>query len=316
MSSGNHNHLPNELIEVSIIIINYNSSHYTHQCVASIIAKSTVPHYEIIIIDNDSQEDDFQNLASLKDLPSVRIFRSSINIGFSGGNMLGVQHANPTSSFFFFLNNDCTLINDVTSILSDFLKNTPNAGIVTPQMFSPDMIRILSFGYYPSVGAILFGYGFMRLFHKEMFRSNIVEYHSPVTIPYASGSALFVRADYFKQLGGFDTSYFLYCEEEDICMRMQKHHWDVYLVPHAKFIHYGGGSTNRNLAIKKEFYISYLYFIRKFYSLPSRIALQLLFFIKLVRKFYKDIEFVKLAVFVLQGAPMKESLRIKHLTKN
>jgi len=303
--------IPENSPKVSVIIINYNSSTFTLQCVKSIIdLTSGIKNFEIIVVDNNSSEEDFKSLAPVQDIAIVKLIRSKINLGFSGGNMLGVQHSsNP--SYYFFLNNDCIFVNDVITTLANFLENNKSAGLVTGQMFAPDMKRQSSFGYYPSVGGILLGNGFMRMFKAEMFRSNKVEYPKPVIIPYATGSAMFVRAEYFASLGGFDTNYFLFCEEEDICRSMQKRGWEIYLVPDAKFIHYGGGSTKRNLAVDKEFYISYLYFIRKHYGYFSRHILKWLYATKLFRKFYKDVKFAKLSFFVLKNAPMKESLRFK-----
>jgi GT2 family glycosyltransferase len=298
---------------VSVIIINYNSSSYTTQCALSIIEQTKAgSKFEIIIVDNNSQQEDFDQLASVREIPFVKIFRSRINLGFSGGNMMGVQHAS-ASSYYFFLNNDCVFLNDVIATLIEFLDQNQSAGVITGQMYSANMERQPSFGYYPSVPAILFGHGLMRIFCKDLYRSNKAEYHQPVIIPYTTGSAMFVRANYFASLGGFDTNYFLFCEEEDICMTMRRKGWGVYLVPAAKFIHYGGGSTNRNLDIDKEFYISYLYFIRKHYGCINRLVLKILYTTKLFRKLYKGRKFLKLSWFVLKGAPMKYSLRFKQV---
>jgi GT2 family glycosyltransferase len=300
-------------IEVSVIIINYNSSHYTLQCVDSIIKHSLLSAYEIIIVDNNSTEEDYYKLYSLKTISRISVIRSKINLGFSGGNMFGVQHASQGSIYYYFLNNDCQFLSDNISILANFLKNNPKTGIATPQMYSDDLKIQPSFGYYPSIGDILLGHGFMRWVNPMMYPSQRKEYHLPVSVPYATGSAMFVRVDYFALLGGFDTNYFLYCEEEDLCMGMRRKGWEINLVPEAKFIHYGGGSTKRNLAIEKEFYISYLYFIRKFYSPPQRLLLQLLYSLKLLRKFYKSVNFFKLAFFIFRGAPLKESLKFEQI---
>ena len=300
--------------KVSVIIINYNSSSFTIQCVNSIIdLTKEIKNFEIIVVDNNSKAEDFVCLDAIQRTTKVKIIRSKINLGFSGGNMLGVQHAANDTSFYFFLNNDCVFIDDVISTLATFLLNNPSVGLVTGQMYSASMQRQASFGYYPSIGAILLGHSFMRIFDSVMYRSNKVEYPQPVSIPYATGSAMFVNAEYFAALGGFDTNYFLFCEEEDICMSLQKRGWGIYLVPEAKFIHYGGSSTQRNLAVDKEFYISYLYFMRKHYGYLSRAVLKLLYAIKLFRKLYKDVKFAKLSFFVLKNAPMKESLRFKQI---
>src|ERR1035437_10374937 len=142
--------------KVSVIIINYNSGSFTIQCVNSIIDLTKgIKNFEIIVVDNNSREEDFVCLEAIQGNTKVKIIRSKINLGFSGGNILGVQHAAGDASFYFFLNNDCVFINDVISTLTEFLLNNQSVGLVTGQMYSANMQRQSSFGYYPSIGAIL-----------------------------------------------------------------------------------------------------------------------------------------------------------------
>jgi hypothetical protein len=86
---------------------------------------------------------------------------------------------------------------------------------------------------------------------------------------------------------------------------------DVHLVPAARFIHSGGESTRRDLSIAKEYYISLFYFHRKYFSLWERAALRVYYFLKVLKKAYKDSANAKVAWFILRGAPMKESLRFR-----
>jgi GT2 family glycosyltransferase len=299
--------------EVAVILVNYNSSRHTLNCVRALRERTALPDYEIVVVDNHSRPEEFELLAPLQALPRVNVFRSWINLGFSGGNTLGVQFASPSADYYFFLNNDCVVLNDVVSILATFLKDHPRAGVATGQMYSPDMARQASFGHFPSLGGILFGRGLMRLFDKELYRSSRTEYRAPVTVPYVTGCAMFVRKEPFVRLGGFDTSYFLYCEEEDLCMGMRRHGWDTYLVPEARFVHHGGASTVQGLAIEREFYISFLYFLRKFYSWPSRVMIQLFYVVKLLRKTFRASAYARLGWFVLRGAPAKSSLRFRQV---
>ena len=97
--------------DVAIILINYNSSNYSIDCIESIISNTNNKlNYQIIVIDNASGTKDYKNLknklASFD--KNIFLFRSRINLGFSGGNMLGVQFSN--ARYYFFLNNDCILI--------------------------------------------------------------------------------------------------------------------------------------------------------------------------------------------------------------
>lgn len=107
--------------DVSVILINYNSSEFTISCVQSIIEKTDKSlNYNIVVVDNSSEIEDYKNLHQLKDIENIQIIRSDLNLGFSCGNMYGVSFTK--AKYYFFLNNDCKLLNDCLNILFDFQK--------------------------------------------------------------------------------------------------------------------------------------------------------------------------------------------------
>lgn len=126
---------------------------------------------------------------------------------------------------------------------------------------------------------------------------------------------MFIRAIPFEEIGGFDTNYFLYCEEEDIALRLSRKGGYTYLVPEAQYQHFENKSSVSESTIRlpflKEFYISFLYYFRKNYSLTYARAMQIIHFFKLLRKFYKNRGYITLAFFVARGAPVNQSLRFK-----
>ena len=127
---------------------------------------------------------------------------------------------------------------------------------------------------------------------------------------------MFVDYSKFARIGGFDTNYFLYCEEEDIAKKMNTNGFSVFLVPDAKFIHHMGKSTSRNLDIEKENYISLLYYHKKHSNSVIFILHKVFYFFKNIKKFYKHIDYVKLSIFILCGAKMKYSLKHKQKLRN
>mgnify|MGYP006391830701 FL=1 len=102
------------MFEIAVILINYNSSEHSINCIHSIIEKtSKTLNYQIIITDNCSEKEDFLKLKSFCDetnFPNLELHRSQINTGFGGGNMFGVQFSN--AKYLAFLNNDTLLKND------------------------------------------------------------------------------------------------------------------------------------------------------------------------------------------------------------
>jgi GT2 family glycosyltransferase len=295
--------------DVSIIIINYNSAAYTKECVES-IRKFTPAgiNYEIIIVDNNSRIDDYGILKESLNAEGIKIIRSRINLGFAGGNTFGIQFAD--SKYYFFVNNDCLFLNDALTPLLDFCGHNPKAGICAPQLFTESMERHSTFDYFPVLSTKLLGIKLASaLSGKRYLQKNII-YELPVEADLVSGSAMFVNAEAFGNIGGFDLNYFLYCEEEDLALRMHKSGYKVYVVPASRVQHLGGKSSEENFDIRKEFYISFLYFYLKHYGWIKTQILKLYLFIKLIKKVKNPIN-TKLAFFVIKGAPLAESLRHK-----
>ncbi len=298
--------------DVAVIMINYNSSDYSISCINSILNNtSSNLKYQVVVIDNASDDEDYKNLLnqleSIKRNNDIFLFRSRINLGFSGGNMLGVQFAN--AEYYFFLNNDCELQNDCLSILHTFCENNSEAALCSPQLYLDSGNHQPCIGYFPVISTKIFGLGILKLFYGGRYFKRKKLHKKPIQVDVVSGSQMFVNAKRFNAIGGLDTTFFLYCEEEDIALRLFKAGHKTYLVPEAKNIHIGGGSTNNSLEIKKEFYISFLYFYRKHFGLLKTQILKLILIQRLLVKSIKDTSNLKLALFILGGAHLKHSLR-------
>ena len=245
---------------MAVVVINYNSSAFTIDCVAS-IRDHTSPEvsYRIIVVDNGSAAEDYGLLrAGLTEAPGLRLLRSERNLGFTGGNLLGVRHAN--AAFYLFLNNDCVLVNDNLLLLLSFMRQHERAALCIGQMYNADASPTHSFGYFPNLALALFGSGFVRLLRPAEYPPKRTAYVEPVEVPLVSGAAMFVRRSSYEEVGGFDPAYFLYCEEEDLAWRLRRARHGVYLVPAARFVHFSGGSTHRNWAIEREYFVSLLLF--------------------------------------------------------
>ncbi len=301
--------------DVSIIIINYNSTNFTINCVNSIIEKvDKKNNYNIIVVDNKSEEIEYIALDEFcsklnKDTHNIKLICSNINVGFSAGNMIGVQNTN--AKYLFFLNNDTELINDVVSILINFMNQNNNVALCTANMYNSDMSYHSSFGFIPTFGLKILGENLMFKLNPTSYPSRRIEYTDSLKVELITGAAMFFNYDKFAEIGGFDTNYFLYCEEEDIAQKLKKNNYKAYLVPEAKFIHHTGKSTKRNILIDKENFISLMYYFRKYNNYLVYSLWKLFYFIKTIRKSYKSVEFLKLAFFILNGANLKHSLKLK-----
>ena len=302
------------LYDVAVVLINYNSSHYTIECLSSLLSMTSKNlSYGIVIVDNASRIDDYnnlvENLSKFENHVPLFLFRSKINTGFAAGNMQGIQFIN--AKYFFFLNNDCSLQNDCLSILYEFCEKNTNVALCSPQLYNEDGKHHPCFDYFPYLQTKIFGLGVLRLAYGKRYikRKNI--YIEPVQVDVVSGSQMFTRASAFNDIGGFDTTFFLYCEEEDIALRLAKRGHLAYLVPEARNIHKGGGSTVPSMDIRKEFYISFMYFYRKHFGFIRQQVLKAILTIRMLRKSIRSQDNLKLTLFIATGAHLKHSLRHK-----
>lgn len=304
--------------EVAIIIINYNSAQYTINCIKSIIEKtSKTINYQIIIIDNASKIDDFYNLQShinLLENNNILLVRSKINLGFGGGNMLGVQNAN--AQYYAFVNNDSILLNDCISIIKNEMSQNKNFGICGPMCFKENGDLLPTLDYYASPQKEILGRKLLEKINPKKYINRTKKYTKPQQGQFVSGSFMMCRAEDFNTIGGFDTNVFLYYEETDLCKRLEKIKKHAYLIPEAQFIHYHGKSTPQNIDIKKELKISFLYIIKKHYGwFWHQIILNKLRIQFLLKCVFKPSYFPILKT-LLKGAPLSDSLKLKQKIKS
>lgn len=296
-------------ILVSFITINYNSSKYTIDLIKS-IHKFTSVEYEIIVVDNKSKRKDLLNLETftIKD-SKVKLIKNSSNDGFSAGNMFGVQHAR--GEYYFFINNDTQLLNDCSLMMSKYLDTHKDISLATAKVKDEKGNFSSSYKLFPSLVKELFGNSVARKFTKHNFPSNKLKLDKPTLVEVVSGSCMFFRAVDFNNIGGFDTEFFLYCEEEDLSKRVWNYGKKVVFLPDAQIVHYSGGSTTKSFEIEREYYISYIYLLKKHFSFFVRNILKVLLLFKLFRRSFKKKNGLKLFLCVLKMCPKTLSLRYR-----
>lgn len=249
--------------EISIIIINYNTSKYTIECVLSVFKKTnTNLNFEIVVVDNNSDKEDYLNLKNnLPKKNNLKLVRSAINLGFGGGNMFGAQFVN--SKYILFLNNDAFLKNDCLSILYQYMENHNDVGVCTAQNYDEDNNFVYSFDHNKGLRKLLFGRSFLEKTNPKNYPKRKKEYNKPINVNFINGAFMFFTTKAFAEVGGFDTNIFLYFEEMDICYRLKRIGLKSTLVPEAKITHIQGASTGISKVISKEGFISHLYVIKK-----------------------------------------------------
>ena len=249
--------------DVAVVIINYNTSKYTLECVR-VVLQVTSEHtsFQIIVVDNCSAIEDFENLkGNFSSDPRCKLVRSDVNTGFGGGNIYGANHTN--ARYLLFLNNDAFLLNDCLSLLTEYMDKHQQVGVCTAQNYDENGKHVPSFDHNKGFRRLLFGRGFLEATNPKRYPKRKKVYTNPVSVDWVNGAFLFFRREAYEAIGGFDPNIFLYWEEMDLCDRLRKQGLRSVLVPQARVMHYQGVSIGQSPEISKEAYRSYLYVVRK-----------------------------------------------------
>lgn len=258
------------MIDVSIIIVNYKTVHLLDNAIQSVINKTKNLNYEIIVVDNCSG-DSFEELIAKYD---VKVIVLGENIGFGRANNKASKLSKGRN--LFFLNPDTYLLNNGIKILSDYLDNNKNVGIVGGNLYSSDLKSNLSYGMlYPSILFDLDGVfsrvGFSltkMLYGKNYIYNNTTECKS---VAYITGADLMIRKEVFDLVRGFNPCFFMYCEDSELAYRVKKLGYEIINVPEAKIVHLEGKSILYSSMRKKRYYEGRKTFYHCHYSRIYRI---------------------------------------------
>ena len=230
-------------MDVSIIIINYNTIALATECIKSILQHTHGISYEIILVDNCSNDDIHRNVnENFAGCDFIKCVQLDKNVGFGRGNNAGFNVAN--GDFVFCLNPDTLLVNDAVSILFNFMKSNPDVGACGGNLFSIDKQPSHSFRrYLPGMEWELDLLTFQKL-GKLRYGKNSEFNHTrhPLDVGFITGADLMIRSDVVKKVKGFSTDFFMYFEETDICLKIRKAGYRIVSVPEAEIIHLEGGS--------------------------------------------------------------------------
>ncbi len=295
------------MTDVSFVLVNYFSLDRTEACIRSIVRGTKGASFEIVVSDN-SGEVTAGRLAALAS--GIKLVQSRRNLGFGAGCNAGAAAA--SGRYLYFLNNDAELGNDAASIQFRYLEAHPDVGLAGARLVDEEGRPTPAFDYFPSLGIKLLGVGLFRWLSPHRYPRRDGSLTGPTDVDLVSGATLFVRRDLFTALGGFDPAFFLYCEEEDLALRVRKRGSRVVHLPEALVRHSGGASSRDRAGLKKEFYLSYFRFFRKhrgwFYE-QAMVAFTLL---QLLDRYSRNRERPiagALIRWILRGHPGGESLR-------
>lgn len=217
---------------VSIITVNYNGKEVTADLLES-LRRFPYPRLEIIVVDNASRVDPSDWLTNR--YPEIKMIRSEQNLGFAGGNNLGV--AASTGDFLFFINNDAEMTKGALETLLALFQRQPNLGVVSPLLVyenlnpttQPDTIQYAGTTPVHPLTA--------RNVTLGALEADRGQYNEPRPTAYAHGAAMLLPRAVLERVGTMYEGFFLYYEELDWCERIRRAGYDIYVEPRAKIIH-------------------------------------------------------------------------------
>ncbi len=267
----------------AIVILNFNGKHYLQKFLPAVLT-STYPNKKIVVADNGSVDGSVNMLKT--DFPTIEIIQLDKNYGFAEGYNRAL--AQVQADYFILLNSDVEVVPGWIEPVLDLMESDANIAACQPKILAYNDKRL--FEYAGACGGWLDAYGFAfsrgRVF--DICEPDNGQYNDAQQVFWASGAAMFVRAEVYTRLGGLDPYFFAHMEEIDLCWRMQLAGYTVMCCPASIVYHIGGGTLPKGNA--RKVFLNFrnnlimmcknLPWYEKFWKLPFRIMLDIVFALK------------------------------------
>jgi GT2 family glycosyltransferase len=269
--------MADNIVELSIIIVNYNTNELTQACLLSLAhAKQSEDSWEIILVDNGSTDGSGAALARFCQSDPVlkkitTILQNNTNVGFSAGNNLGIKQAR--GDYLLLLNSDTEVSPGAITIVQKRLFNRKNVGAATCKLVLPDgsIDPACHRGFPTPWAAVTYLLGFEKIFpHSRLFAQYHMGYMNMAIehcVDAISGAFFMVKRDVVNSVGLLDEAFFMYGEDLDWAYRIRKKQYDILFVPDVSVLHKKkqSGRVNKDRQIRKRTTISFYQTMQLFY---------------------------------------------------
>ena len=261
--------------QISFIIINYNLAKEIEDCLNGLLEQINWPpilNYEVIIVDNNSPDKNLPNVEKKFRRSNISFYYLDENLGFGKGCNFGFSKA--SGKYICFLNPDTIVKENIFLRIINLFEKDPLIGIIGPQQLTRSPFFDFSAGFFPNIffqlfhmlGIGVFFEGCVTFFYTRVKKEKFFE------VDWILGAAIFIRADVFKQVNGFDQDYFMFSEEVDLCKRVSNLGLKIIYYPELQIHHIGSVSGKKNYSLftirtysSKDIYMSKHYkFLEKF----------------------------------------------------
>ncbi len=273
--------------KIAVVILNWNGKSFLEKFLPHVIKHSA--NTEIIVADNQSTDDSVSYLK--QHFPHIRTIVNPSNDGFAKGYNLALKQIN--AEYYVLLNSDVEVTENWIEPIITLLESDKNIAACQPKIL--DYNNPSKFEYAGASGGFIDknGYPFCRGRIFNVLEEDKGQYNNCTEVFWATGACLFVRADAFWKVGGFDDDYFAHMEEIDLCWRMKNIGYQIFVEPKSTVYHVGGGTLNKLSPTK-----TFLNFRNNLITLTKNASSQFLFFKIIYRMLLDGVAAFK---FLLEG---------------
>ncbi len=255
---------------VAVAIVSYNAQPELRRCLETVVRERP---RSVVVVDNASIDGNPDLVR--KDFPDVALIANAANAGF--GAAANDAIAACRGEFVLLLNCDTALRAGTVAALSAYLRTHPSVAVVGPRLVRPDgKLEHSSYPFLTPLQVLVAMTGLNPLLARvpglRRLYLSTAPHDRARAVPWVKGAALAIRRSAFEQVGGFDTGYFLYAEELDLCYRLWNGGWEIHFTPDATVEHVGGASTREHRAESEaQLFRSLIRFYRIHYP-PARLV--------------------------------------------
>ncbi len=234
--------------DISVVIVNYNVKEYLDQALLSLQRALKDISHEIFVVDNASVDNSVPHIR--QHFPDVTLIASEENLGFGKANNIALEKVR--GEFVVLINPDTVVQEDTFEKLLTFFRETPDAGAATCKILNPDGSFAVDCRHsIPTPMIALWKVlGLSKLFPRSktfaQYNLTYLDTEKTYTVPAISGSFMMIKKSVLDAIGHFDERFFMYCEDIDLCHRINLGGFKIFYVPTTQIIHYKGESTKKN----------------------------------------------------------------------
>jgi GT2 family glycosyltransferase len=247
-------------MDLSVIIVNWNTKDLLCQCIDSLAQTVKKIDMEVFVVDNGSRDG---SVAAVREkFPGVRLIENAVNMGFARANNQAISLS--SGEYLLLLNPDTKVKDEAIPPMLSFMNAHAKTGLVGGQLLNADGSKQNSIANFPSLATELLNKSLLRLLFPKKFPGKERDYPGPVEVDSVIGACMLVRRETLDQVGLLDEGYFLFLEETDWCYRIKKAGWKIYHIPGAEVLHFQGKSAEAEKAKARiEYYRSRYHYFRK-----------------------------------------------------